>query len=359
MSFTKSNGLMAAALLMTMGWAESGSAQQTQESVGIVRITDGRSRSGVPQTAGCTTDRSGAPCSQGGCPTGGGGFGNCQNGNCQAHGYYGGGACQSGQCPNCRGCIGSKFCEHCCKRSPDYGYSPPSKYPLLRRGVEYNQYYPANWYGAGADYSQSQAPMVYQPTDTTQLGYTYQHVPFWQPQPNRLPERPIPAQWHSTPAAVEASGFRGCNLGYPGQNAGNCQYGGQFGGYRTTSRRMGFRSKAYDIYEVSDICSTDVTTQAAPTQPTPTPLAPQGNSVQPINPGMAPAEANPKPVEEYAPDPDPEESVNTNIGKEPGVLPPQLNTTPVPNAVVPSRKGSLPTNSAASNHIKRIGYRVR
>ena len=76
------------------------------------------------------------------------------------------------------------------------------------------------WYGAGADYSGSYAPMVYQPTDTTQLGYYYQHVPFWQPMPNRLPPRPIPAQWHITAPAVQASRFStGAWGAYMGPNA--------------------------------------------------------------------------------------------------------------------------------------------
>lgn len=151
------------------------------------------------------------PVANGNCPTG-----NCPTGNCPT------GGCPTGNCPS--GCFQGKFGEYYCKRSPDYGYSPPAKYPLHRRGIEYNHYYPANWYGAGADYSQSQAPMVYQPTDTTQLGYRYQHVPFWQPMPNRLPPRPIPAQWHTTNPAVSASRFSNGNgpAGYAG---------GQFGGY--------------------------------------------------------------------------------------------------------------------------------
>jgi hypothetical protein len=32
------------------------------------------------------------------------------------------------------------------------------------------------------------------PTDTTQLGYYYQHAPAWRPAP--APGAPIPSQWH-------------------------------------------------------------------------------------------------------------------------------------------------------------------
>ena len=107
--------------------------------------------------------------------------------------------CDTGNCPDrrCRGhlCDGL-FQEHYGTKSPDYGYSPPAKYPLHRRGVEYKSYYPQQWYGQPGGGLAGGYPMVYQPTDTTQLGFTYQHVPYWQPNPNMVPKRPVPAQWH-------------------------------------------------------------------------------------------------------------------------------------------------------------------
>ena len=222
MSLTKSNGLLTAAVLLTFGVNANSFAQQAAETEGVVRITDGKSRSTSTSTTGqkiqqtSSTQTSGAAQTaiSGSFPTNFGGYsGSCQNGNCQT-----GGGCDQGQCQG-RGC---RFGEHYCKHSPDYGYSPPAKYPLHRRGDEYTSYYPAKWYGAGGDYIQSQAPMVYQPTDTTQLGFYYQHVPFWQPQPDRIPERPIPAQWHITAPAVNASRF--CNSG-AGNSIGGCQNG--------------------------------------------------------------------------------------------------------------------------------------
>ena len=225
MRFTKSNGWLAASLMLILGSASSGFAQQGPDSAGMVRISDGRVRSAAAKSVEQVGGHRFSDCQNGNCPTGGCPTGNCPTGIGQD--------CQSGNCPTCRGgCFGGHFGEHYCKRSPDYGYAPPTKYPLHRRGVEYTNYYPQKWYGAGADYSQSTAPMVYQPTDTTQLGYYYQHVPFWQPMPNRLPPRPIPAQWHTTPPAVSASRY--CNGFFPG-NLGPYTGNAGFHGGRSTS----------------------------------------------------------------------------------------------------------------------------
>ena len=121
---------------------------------------------------------------------------------------YGGMDCP---CPHCQGkkSKGCKFCEHYCSHSPDHGYSIPGKWPIQRRGVQYNSYYPAAWHGTPAAMAAAAPvyPMVYQPTDTTQLGFYYQHVPFWMPQPNPLPQRPIPAQWHIYAPVAYASQF--------------------------------------------------------------------------------------------------------------------------------------------------------
>jgi hypothetical protein len=206
MSFTHSKRFFVAALLITLGSAGNSFAQQSRDSVGMVRISSPKTSSlmktsgqGVQQVGGHRMAYAETPCQTGNCP----------QGNGVAMGGYPCDSCPTGNCPGgCPGgCFHGKFGEHYCKHSPDYGYSPPAKYPLHRRGAEYTHYYPMNWYGAGADYSGSYAPMVYQPTDTTQLGYKYQHVPFWQPMPNRIPPRPIPAQWHSTPAPVAASAY--------------------------------------------------------------------------------------------------------------------------------------------------------
>lgn len=313
MSFTKSNGWMTAALLLALGAVTNAYAQQPSQNPGIVRISDGRVRTSngqVTQTG--AFGHHGGPLyaappqmPNGSCPTG-----NCPTGNCPT------GHCPTGNCPQCHGhCL---FCEHYCKHSPDYGYSPPSKYPLYRRGVEYTSYYPAQWYGAGADYSQSRAPMVYMPTDTTQLGFYYQHVPFWQPMPNRLPERPIPAQWHITPPAVQASRFcYGCFGG---------NVGPYYGGHGHWGHGQGYCPPVYNT---------------TPMQTTPTPATNPGDVVPPTQSAPAPVDSAPQPIDSGSP----------------GALPAEADydpaLPPAPGGLeIPSR--TLPTDSAASNHIKRL-----
>jgi hypothetical protein len=80
---------------------------------------------------------------------------------------------------------------------PDYGWNVPAKVPVVRRGVTYYRYWPEQWYGTGSPAAGQYRtyPQVYSPTDTTQLGYTYQQVPYWQPA-NPLPQPPVPSQWH-------------------------------------------------------------------------------------------------------------------------------------------------------------------
>lgn len=188
---------------------------QDDSTPGIVRITDARPQ-GVPaQTVGFHGHQSsGAYVEMGAnCP------GDCPSGY--------------GDCPHCRGGYGCKgkhchlkhlFCEHYGKYSADHGFSLPGKTPIYRRGVQYNAYYPQGWYGTPEGNLTGQVyPTVYMPTDTTQLGYTYQHVPFWMPNPNALPPRPIPAQWHNLVPIAHAP-WHG--------NWGGPYYGGHWHGHR-------------------------------------------------------------------------------------------------------------------------------
>lgn len=114
------------------------------------------------------------------------------------------------QCPSCPGYCRTG-CDDCCLKAiekwalcpsyyilpPDYGWNSPVKVPVVRRGVTYYRYWPEQWHGTGSPAAGQYRsyPQVYSPTDTTQLGYTYQQVPYWQPA-NRLPPPPVPSQWH-------------------------------------------------------------------------------------------------------------------------------------------------------------------
>jgi hypothetical protein len=190
--------------------------------VGMVRISDGPAggvqQAGHHKHGGYAYSDGGMCPSDGACPQ-------CRGSGCK---HCFGHGCQHG-CLGC--CLGNKFQEHYCTNSPDYGYSIPGKYPIERRGVQYVNYFPASWYGSGGGGAAVAYPMVYQPTDTTQLGFYYQHVPFWMPQPNPLPRRSPPAHWHNYAPAVPASAFHsgywrgnafdGCPVAYGAPAAGS------------------------------------------------------------------------------------------------------------------------------------------
>lgn len=185
---------------------------QDNDRPGIVRITDSRPR-GVPiRNAGFHS-------------VGKGEYHDLSRSYNSGYGYG------SGDCPDCyndcdddckHGRHKHCFREHYCKHSPDHGYVSPGKIPIYRQGVQYNSYFPNGWYGTpNGGITGPVYPMIYQPTDTTQLGYYYQHVPFWQPNANALPPRPIPAQWHrKIPAGQVPWSLHNWGHGY-GQGYGN------------------------------------------------------------------------------------------------------------------------------------------
>lgn len=124
-------------------------------------------------------------------------------------GYHGG--CDGGCNGNCgsgcghKGCgcgrlLSAMFCPWGgCSHSPDHGWCYPQKVPMNRVPVVYRRYWPTKWYGqAGHGMAKGMPvyPMVYMPTDTTQLGFYYQRVPQWRPNPGMLPPRPIPSNYH-------------------------------------------------------------------------------------------------------------------------------------------------------------------
>jgi hypothetical protein len=163
--------------------------------VGIVRISD--------QPPGAV------PCNSGNCQTGVNG---CPTGHCNTGcrgGYCGHGRCGYGCRPGCGHrchCTGH-ICRFLswldplggCTLPPDAGWDPPGKVPMWRRGVAYNKFYPDAWTGsptAPAVPGMPRAPWVYMPTDTTQLGFYYQHVPYWLPVGGMVPGAPNPNEWH-------------------------------------------------------------------------------------------------------------------------------------------------------------------
>jgi hypothetical protein len=78
---------------------------------------------------------------------------------------------------------------------PTTGWVPPGQISMHRMWVPYHKFYPNAWMGQPAG-PQARLPVIYTPTDTTQLGYYYQHVPHWHTYANMLPPVPRPVDWH-------------------------------------------------------------------------------------------------------------------------------------------------------------------
>jgi len=75
----------------------------------------------------------------------------------------------------------------------------PNVHPVQRTPVVYQRYWPRKWYGmpgGGIAADAPRAPVVYMPTDTTQMGFYYQRAPRWQPRPGMLPPPPNPWSMH-------------------------------------------------------------------------------------------------------------------------------------------------------------------
>ncbi len=160
----------------------------------------------------------------------------CPDGTCQFATYGPCGPCGPG-CGN--SCCHEKLCHilhwlspyHCgCTHPPDHGWAPPLKVPMNgyatgepgsigRVPVRYQRTFPASWTGesTGAR-SGFRYPMAYWPTDTTQLGYYYQQVPTWIPNPSMVPPVPHPAEYHTPDFRCRQCGHDG---GF-GQGCPNC-----------------------------------------------------------------------------------------------------------------------------------------
>ncbi|WP_437228321.1 hypothetical protein SH661x_000845 [Planctomicrobium sp. SH661] len=153
---------------------------QTFENAGVVRVSD--STAAVPSAT--------QNCPNGNCPNGSSGDSNCPPGG---YGYgYGSG------------------------HGDGYRFSPPVKRPIYRSPVSYTKGFPDAWTGQAA-YGQQygyRAPTVYMPTDTTQLGYYYQVVPYWQPKPGAIPPPPVPSQWHTTVGMLPGYGHHPAGVIY-------------------------------------------------------------------------------------------------------------------------------------------------
>ncbi len=122
------------------------------------------------------------------------------------------------ECPECEPCpamLRRYRARHGITLPPDYGWSPPGYYPIDRISIDYYRAFPAAWSGQPTPPQPPIVrPTVYWPTDTTQLGYTYQHSPRWMPYPGMVPPVPHPGQWH-IPLCGGTGGYGGYGGGCP------------------------------------------------------------------------------------------------------------------------------------------------
>jgi len=147
---------------------------------------------------------------------------NCSNGNCgcgrnRHHGI------SAGNCwtrPLCADSCCGRFCAT--KAYPDAGWAPPAHNPVNYDKTWYGNYHPQAYYGNPGGGFIANYPVVYQPTDTTQLGYYYHSVPTWQSRPGMIPPTPNPSNFHSRVCPTGCFGHHGGH-GYHGHAAGNCQ----------------------------------------------------------------------------------------------------------------------------------------
>lgn len=191
----------------------------------IIQVAGEGCTQGCNSANGCNT----GGCNSGYCNSGNCNYGNCNYGNCNAcqNGYYCDASCQAGQCTMrtrvdamnlnwCHPCgpIGAaarcgvpgaaQVCR-CCntKAFPDSGWAPPARIPVRYTGRGFQ-----TWYGNEGPFPGG-APMVYQPNDTSQLGFSYANVPTWGRNPWKIPRVPQPGAFH-TRACPGACGNNGC-----------------------------------------------------------------------------------------------------------------------------------------------------
>ena len=108
--------------------------------------------------------------------------------------------------------------------SADHGWAPPGRVQVpFPRPVAYQKWFPDPWTGQPVAYGEGgpRPPVVYMPTDTTQLGYYYQTVPRWHAYGGMIPPAPNPNEWHQDLCQLQGPGYGYCrscrgNWAHPG-----------------------------------------------------------------------------------------------------------------------------------------------
>ena len=119
-------------------------------------------------------------------------------------GHFGGcpGGCPSGRCPaygmdpfgNKLRCMTGIFGG--VSHAPGEGYVTPARRPMWDLSLPTSTMWSGQWTCGRGGAHPSTRPAVYMPTDTTQLGYSYSHVPYWMPKAGMVPPVPNPSDFH-------------------------------------------------------------------------------------------------------------------------------------------------------------------
>jgi len=121
---------------------------------------------------------------------------NCDQGGYCDHCHGGCNHCNGGYCNGNRCCRGGLFGNRMGVSAISYA-RPPVLPPVRRYPKVYSRYWADHvTRDSGPAVRTAQAPsypMIHTPTDTTQLGYTYVHVPFLHFRPEMLPPAPGPS----------------------------------------------------------------------------------------------------------------------------------------------------------------------
>ncbi|MEO2016059.1 MAG: hypothetical protein ABGZ53_16990 [Fuerstiella sp.] len=204
--------------------ATTASAAQIQQ-VGFQNCTDDCVTGGCNDRSGSTCCRQGDQCNSG----------QCRGGRCTLQARREDfcldwcGRCGPVGLAAHRGCPTAQRIYWCCKTkgSGDSGWAPPARLPVNRTGGWYQSYWPNKWYGNPGGGFEGGAPMVYHPTDTTQMGYSYNRVPTWRPNPGMIPRVPAPSNFHARMCPSQG-GCRTGIIGTPimrGNSCPNCNHG--------------------------------------------------------------------------------------------------------------------------------------
>jgi len=216
---------------------------------------------------------------------------------------------------DCEHCQNGSACENpgCClcriRLYPDACWNPPVNLPVNHNWAWYGLSAPQAPYGAPGGGFIAQYPSVYQPTDTTQLGYYYHKVPTWQNQPGRLPAAPIPAHFHSRMCPPTVYGFHH----HVGQHSGTVMHSYAVPTLPQTTQTVSDQGAAGIARQVS-APSPLKSVRAVSSNPEPELPSPTVAADSKPAPKLAPKPA-PKPAPKLAPKPAPRSAPKSTSGR--------------------------------------------